>query len=88
MLRLTDLNKITREAVCEIRLRQLFLDWLDYDGRPLTDYDRNIFAFSETCVAETDIRRSEGLKPDLSALSVRDPGGDPSGPMWGSRSGR
>jgi hypothetical protein len=62
-LRLTDLNKITREAVAEIRLRRLFLDWLDYDGRPLTDYDRNLFAFSETCVAETDIRRSEGLRP-------------------------
>jgi hypothetical protein len=62
-IRLGDINKIMREAVCEIRLRRLFLDWLDYDGRPLTDYDRNIFAFSETCVAETDIRRSEGLKP-------------------------
>ncbi len=62
-MKLSGLNKINREANAEIRLRQLFLDWLDYDGRPLTDYDRNIFAFSETCVAETDIRRAESLRP-------------------------
>lgn len=62
-LRLADINKVSREAVAEIRLRQLFLDWLDYDGRPLTDYDRNTFAFSETCLAETYIRRAEALRP-------------------------
>ena len=62
-IKLAEMNKITREAVAEIRLRQLFLDWLDYDGRPLTDYDRNLFAFSETCVAETYIRRAEALRP-------------------------
>ena len=63
LLRLGDVNKITREALAEIQLRQLFLDWLDYDGRPLTDYDRNTFAFTETCVAETHIRRAEALRP-------------------------
>jgi hypothetical protein len=62
-LRLADTNRITHEALAEIKLRQLFLDWLDYEGRPLTDYDRNIFAFTETCVAETDIRRAEALRP-------------------------
>ena len=62
-LKLAEINKVTREAVTEIRLRQLFLDWLDHDGRPLTDYDRNTFAFSETCVAESELRRSEALRP-------------------------
>jgi len=81
-LRLTDLNKITREAITEIRLRRLFLDWLDYDGRPLTDYDRNIFAFSETCVAETDIRRSEGLRPSYLPPAFETPP-EPIGPHVG-----
>ncbi len=72
-MRLADLNKITREAVAEIRMRQLFLDWLDYDGRPLTDYDRNIFAFSETCIAETDIRRSEALRPSYQPWAFENP---------------
>lgn len=62
-LKLSHIHKVTREARAEIALRKLFLDWLDYDGRPLTDYDRNIFAFTETCVAETDIRRAEALRP-------------------------
>lgn len=82
LLRLGDLNKITREAVSEIRLRRLFLDWLDYDGRPLTDYDRNIFAFSETCIAETEIRRSEGLRPSYLPAAFETPV-EPIGPHVG-----
>ncbi len=39
------------------------MEWLDYDGRPLTDYDRNNAAFSETCLAESEIRRAEALRP-------------------------
>jgi hypothetical protein len=62
-LTLRDTSKLYRESMAEIRLRRLFLDWLDYAGRPLTDYDRNIFAFTETCVAETTIRRAEALRP-------------------------
>jgi hypothetical protein len=72
-LQLTDLNKASREAAAEIRLRQLFLDWLDYDGRPLTDYDRNIFCFTETCVAETEIRRAEALRPSYLPPAFLDP---------------
>lgn len=63
LLRLGDMAKITREAVAEIRLRKLFLEWLDHQGRPLNEYDRKIFAFTETCIAESYLRRSEGLKP-------------------------
>ena len=62
-LELLEMARSQREAVVEIQLRQLFLEWLDYDGRPLTDYDRNVLAFSETCVAESDIRRAESLRP-------------------------
>lgn len=73
VMNMVDLNKITREAVAEIRLRQLFIEWLDYDGRPLTDYDRNIFAFSETCLAETELRRSEGLRPTYRPFAFENP---------------
>ncbi len=72
-IRLADLHKITREAVTEIRLRQLFLDWLDYEGRPLTEYDRNLFSFSETCVAESDIRLSESLRPTYRPTAFETP---------------
>ena len=70
---LENLEKIHREAIAEIKLRQLFLDWLDYDGRPLTDYDRNIFAFTETCLAESDIRRSEALRPSYLPEAFENP---------------
>ncbi len=72
-LKLNGLQKLTREAVAEIRLRQQFLYWLDYEGRPLTDYDRNLFAFSETCVAEVDLRRAEGLRPSYLPAAFESP---------------
>ena len=72
-LEIADLARSQREAIAEIQLRQLFLDWLDYDGRPLTDYDRNVLAFSETCVAETDIRRSEALRPSYLPEAFENP---------------
>ena len=72
-LELADMARTQREALAEIQLRQLFLEWLDYDGRPLTDYDRNVFAFSETCVAESDIRRSESLRPGYLPAAFENP---------------
>lgn len=69
----THVEKIQREAFAEIQLRQLFLDWLDYDGRPLTDYDRNIFAFSETGEAESEIRRAEALRPSYLPSAFENP---------------
>jgi hypothetical protein len=62
-LSMANVRKLHRQAASEILLRRLFMDWLDYDGRPVTDYDRNIFSFTETCVAETYLRRAESLRP-------------------------
>ncbi len=70
---LADTARTQREAIAEIQLRQLFLEWLDYDGRPLTDYDRNVLAFSETCVAESDIRRAESLRPSYLPAAFENP---------------
>jgi hypothetical protein len=63
LIELTSMEKANREALAEIRLRQLFLDWLDYDGRPLTDYDRDVFAIARSSQAETDYRLAEALRP-------------------------
>ena len=63
-----------REAMAEIQLRQLFLEWLDYDGRPLTDYDRNVPRVQRDCVAETYIRRVGIASPSyLPAAFVNPP---------------
>lgn len=72
-IEIANVEKIQREALAEIQLRQLFLEWLDYDGRPLTDYDRNIFAFTETCVAESEIRRAESLRPTYLPQAFENP---------------
>jgi hypothetical protein len=72
-IEIAEIARSQREAIAEIQLRQLFLHWLDYEGRPLTDYDRNVFAFSETCVAESDIRRSEALRPSYLPAAFENP---------------
>jgi hypothetical protein len=63
MIELSSMERANREAIAEIRLRQLFLDWFDYDGRPLTDYDRDVFAIAKSSAAETDYRLAEALRP-------------------------
>lgn len=72
-LQLPEIGKVTREATAEIRLRRLFLEWLDYDGRPLTDYDRNIFAFTETSIAESALRLAEALRPSYLPAAFESP---------------
>ena len=62
-LNLSDVTKVGGQAFIEITLRRLFLEWLDYEGRPLTDYDRTVFAFRTTTIGEHEYRLSESLKP-------------------------
>ena len=63
MLDLSTMERINRECLAEIRLRQLFLDWFDHEGRPLTDHDREAFCVAMTTSAETDYRLAESLRP-------------------------
>ncbi|MDB5430670.1 MAG: hypothetical protein JWP35_1786 [Caulobacter sp.] len=72
-LQLSNMERTLREAQAEIHLRRLFLDWLDYDGRPITDYDRNVLAFSETSQAESDLRLAESLRPSYRPTAFETP---------------
>ncbi len=60
---LSDITKMFRQALVEIELRKLFLDWLDHDGRPVTEYDRDALSFQPTSKGNIDYRLAESLRP-------------------------
>ena len=62
-LSLSDITKVLRQAKVEIELRKVFLDWLDYDGRPLTEYDRDCLSFQPATKGNIDCRLAESLRP-------------------------
>jgi hypothetical protein len=48
LLTLNNAKKQTAQALAEIELRKLFLDWFCYDGRSINDYDHFVLSFAST----------------------------------------
>ena len=72
-LGLSDIKKVSRQAVTEIALRQLFMEWLDHEGRPITDYDRSVLAFSTATVGEWEYHLAESLRPSYLPAAFETP---------------
>ena len=70
---LSDIDKVFRQALVEIELRKLFLDWLDHDGRPLTDYDRDTLSFQNGSQGVTEYRLAESLRPSYRPAAFEEP---------------
>lgn len=72
-LKLSDVAKVASQALAEIELRKLFLEWFDYKGRPLTDYDRDTLGFSPTAVGTLEYRLASALRPSYLPAPFLDP---------------
>ena len=70
---LSNIDKVFHQALAEIELRQLFMEWLDYDGRPLTDYDRDILSFQNGSRGITEYRLAESLRPSYLPAAFETP---------------
>jgi len=70
---LSDLDKVLHQAQAEIELRNLFLDWFDYDGRPITDYDRDVFSFQGGSFGNIYYRNSDSLRPTYRPAAFEHP---------------
>jgi len=70
---LTDIDKVFRQAIVEIALRNLFLEWLDHDGRPLTDWDRDTLSFQNATLGNTEYRLAESLRPSYRPAAFETP---------------
>ena len=70
---LSDIDKVFHQALAEIELRQLFMEWLDHDGRPLTDYDKEILSFQNGSKGVTEYRLAESLRPSYRPAAFETP---------------
>jgi hypothetical protein len=73
VLSLSDIDKVFRQALVEIELRKLFLEWLDHDGRPLNDYDREALSFQNGSQGVTEYRLAESLRPSYRPTAFETP---------------
>jgi len=72
-LSLTDIDKVFRQAIVEIELRSLFMEWLDHEGRPLTDWDRDALSFQNGTMGNTEYRLAESLRPSYLPAAYETP---------------
>jgi hypothetical protein len=73
VLSLSDIDKVFHQALAEIELRQLFLEWLDHDGRPLTEFDRDILSFQNGSQGVVEYRLAESLRPSYRPAAFETP---------------
>ncbi len=73
VLKLDDVSKVTRQAEVEIALRQLFLEWFDYPGRRITNYDRGELSFNRTSFGNVDYNLAEALRPSYKPHAFENP---------------
>jgi hypothetical protein len=62
---LSDVTKVTKQAMAEIDLRELFMEWFYFEGRPLNELDRHPFAFTSTAVGNFEYNISTALRPSF-----------------------
>jgi len=72
-LSLDDVKKVVRQAEVEISLRQLFLEWFDYPGRRVTNYDRGELSFNRTSFGNVDYNLAEALRPSYKPDAFENP---------------
>lgn len=73
LMQLDDVTKVTTQALAEIALRKLFLDWFHYDGRALSDYDRYVLSFDSTAPGNGEYHCAAALRPSFLPPSFEAP---------------
>ncbi len=60
---LDDITKVTTQALVEIELRKLFIEWFHFAGRPITDIDRYLLSFASTASGNWEYHCGAALRP-------------------------
>lgn len=72
-LSLDDTSRIAKQALAEIEMRKLFLEWFHYEGRMISEYDRMVLSFSPTSVGNAVYRLGATLRPSFLPPAFENP---------------